>query len=264
MNKLIFCDIDGTILDRSRGMDSISEKTRYAINELKKTDHVVIASGRCKGLLSKEILGIEPGGFILCNGAYCEMDGKRIYAQSFSREQIEKITEIPVANGGFYILETLDEMYVDSLTSRPFLTFLDNWGKALTGFEEVRDLDQDYHIAMIGFENEEQCRKTEKELGPYVDLARHNKHHSYDVNIPGISKGNGVRAIIDYLQIPFEDTYCFGDGINDLEMLEEVAHPVIMENANPALKGRGFEETADVLDDGFYEYLVSNKLINAL
>ena len=50
---------------------------------------------------------------------------------------------------------------------------------------------------------------------------------------------------VTYLDIPFENTYCFGDGINDLEMLEAVNHPVIMKNCDPQLKTKGFEETDD-------------------
>ena len=67
-----------------------------------------------------------------------------------------------------------------------------------------------------------------------------------------------------YLNIPLEDTYAFGDGINDLEMLQSVGHPVIVANSVDGLKHSVFEETDDVLEDGFYNYLVANKLIKAL
>ena len=53
MKKLIFCDIDGTIIDGSRNMKELSAKTRYAIGELARDNYVFIASGRCKGLLDR-------------------------------------------------------------------------------------------------------------------------------------------------------------------------------------------------------------------
>ena len=51
MRNVVFCDIDGTIIDGTRGMYDVSFKTRYAVNELKKQgDSVIIASDRNKGL----------------------------------------------------------------------------------------------------------------------------------------------------------------------------------------------------------------------
>jgi len=47
-------------------------------------------------------------------------------------------------------------------------------------------------------------------------------------------------------------------------MLYEVGHPIIMANADEKIKGLGFDETDDVLDDGLYNYLVSHKLIKPL
>ena len=66
------------------------------------------------------------------------------------------------------------------------------------------------------------------------------------------------------VNIKREDTYCFGDGINDLEMLKAVGHPVIMANADERIKKYGFENTNDVIDNGFYQYLVNNMLIKAI
>ena len=69
---------------------------------------------------------------------------------------------------------------------------------------------------------------------------------------------------MEYLGIKREDTYCFGDGINDLEMLQAVGHPVKMANCDEFLKDYDFEVADDVLNDGFYHYLVNNNLIKPL
>ena len=264
MKKLVFCDIDGTILDGSRGMNEFSEKTKYAFEQLKKEDYVVVASGRCRGLLDQKIIDLQPSGYVLCNGAYAEIEGSPILELYISREAVSKIREITLKYNGFYIMETLDHMYVDSLTSSSFSAFLNGWGKVLEGFRDERDKDTDYMIAMIGFFDKEMLHKAAKELSPYVDIFDHKQFSSCDVNVKGVNKSTGVKKIIEYLGIPLEDTYCFGDGINDLEMLECVGHPVIMANCVDDLKGRGFEQTDDVLEDGFYNYLLANKLIKAM
>ena len=264
MKRLFFVDIDGTILDGSRNMLKYTEKTRHAIRELKKTDHVFIASGRNKGLMDPRIYDLEPSGFVLCNGAYAEMDGKAIYSVSFERESIRRIKETVLHNDGFYIFETLNETYADPVESQAFQMFLKGWGSALSGFSDMNEEDASYHIAMIGFRDEAGCRKAEEELQGAADLFRHHVFTSFDVNIPGVDKGLGVRKIAEYLDIPKENIYSFGDALNDLGMLQASGHPIIMANSDPELKKYGFEETGDVLDDGFYRYLLANKLIKAI
>ena len=215
-------------------------------------------------LMDDEIISLKPSGYILCNGAYACVDDKDIYSVYFRQEEVDKIREVVNKYDGFAIFETLNETYVDSLESRPFLEFMNCWGKALTGFREGRDPDDRYLIAMIGFSDRNVMPHVERELKDYADLAAHMQYSSCDVNIRGINKGYGVKKIIEYLNVPLEDTYAFGDGINDLEMLQSVGHPIIMANCNDELRPFGFEETADVLDDGFYKYLTENGLIKAI
>ena len=264
MKKLFLCDIDGTIIDGSRNMKEVSEKTKYAIKQLAKDNYVLIASGRCKGLLNEELLNLGTNGFILCNGAYAEINGKEIYSNYFDQIAAEQIIDLSLKHNGFYVLESLNHMFVNDAKAPQFIKFLKGWGTSLKGFESRPILSNKYYVAMIGFEKEEDCLNCENELGKYVTLARHHNFMSYDVNINGVNKGYAAERIMKYLDIKKEDTYCFGDGINDLEMLQAVGHPVIMANADEKLKKYGFEETDDVLNDGFYRYLVDNKLIKPL
>ncbi len=264
MKKLVFCDIDGTILDGARGMDDVSSRTRYAIDELKKDSIVIIASGRNKGLLSDKIIDLKPNGYILCNGAYSEIEGKTIHADYFANEAVEAIKRSAIGCDGFFFLETLDRMYVKSLEDETFRTFARIWGTKMDRVDLEEHRSGRCLIAMIGFADRQMFQKAKEQLKDIVDLADHRVFPSCDVNIRGVNKATGVKKIIEYLHFPLEDTYAFGDAVNDLEMLESVGHPVIMANSAAELKGRGFEETGDVLDDGFYHYLLANKLIKAI
>ena len=264
MKKLFLCDIDGTIIDGSRDMKHISEKTKYAIKELSKDNYVFIASGRCKGLLEKQILDLGVNGYILCNGAYAEVDGKEIYAEYFDEHTAKAIMDYSIKNNGFYVMESLNGMYVNDLKAPQFIKFLQGWGKCIEGFENNTDIGNKYLIAMIGFSSEEDCLNCEKDMKDIALLARHNKFMSYDVNIKGIDKGYAAKKVMEYLGIDKQDSYCFGDGINDLEMLQAVGHPVMMANADERLKQYDFEVADDVLNDGFYHYLIDNKLIKPL
>ena len=264
MKKLFLFDIDGTILDGSRDMKHVSPKTIYAIKELAKDNYVFIASGRCRGLLDKEILELGVNGYILCNGAYAEVNNQEIYSEYFDEVTAQKIMNTAIKYNGFYVMESLDHMYVNDLNAPQFIKFLQGWGKCIEGFEAKTDLSGKFHIAMIGFSCEEDCKKCEENWGNFATLARHNTFMSYDVNINNINKGVGAKRVMEYLDIDIENSYCFGDGINDLEMLQAVGHPVIMANSDPKIMNYGFEKTLDVLDDGVYHYLVDNMLIRPL
>ena len=54
--------------------------------------------------------------------------------------------------------------------------------------------------------------------------------------MPGITKGSSCVFLIDHLGIDHHDSYAFGDGMNDIEMLELVGFGVAMGNANERIK----------------------------
>ena len=264
MNRLFFCDIDGTIVDESRQMYKASLETRYAFQELQKQgDLVFIASGRNYFLLGDDILSLHADGYVLCNGSYVLINDKCIFEQAFTSEEVKAIDETVCKHQGFCFMESADMAYVKIVDPYSFELFRSTWGMKrnpkLDGYPE----DEKYYIAMIGFANEEDTAVAKEELS-FLNLVRHNHTMSYDVNIKEIHKGTGVRKAIEYLNFAYENTYCFADGMNDLQMLQSVAHPIIMANSYPDLKTFGFTETDDVLENGFYRYLVNNKLINEM
>lgn len=61
---------------------------------------------------------------------------------------------------------------------------------------------------------------------------------------PDVCKGNGVKAVCDYLGIGLENVAAFGDGENDKEMLELAGIGVAMKNAKDAAKA-----SADIVLD---------------
>ena len=254
-------------MDGSRGLHNPTKKTIYAFKQLVKDNYVFIASGRNKALLPENIKALNPNGYILCNGAYAEVNNKSIFTKTFNKEDINTLCKYVLDNNGFYILESIDNVYCDNFDNPAFKAFMNTWGMALKGFKEFKldnGRDEEFSISMVGFLDEDNCKDINESIKDFATPARHLQFLSFDINIKNVDKGEAVKEIIKYLNIPFENTYAFGDGINDLEMLLSVKHPVIMANCDARLRTYNFEETKDVLDDGFYHYLVSNKLIKPM
>jgi Predicted hydrolases of the HAD superfamily len=65
-----------------------------------------------------------------------------------------------------------------------------------------------------------------------------------------VSKGVGLQFVADRIGITPAQTLAFGDGENDLELLEWAGYAVAVENAHPALKKRANLIAPSVEEEG--------------
>ncbi len=80
--------------------------------------------------------------------------------------------------------------------------------------------------------------------------------------IPGDSgKGIGVEQLLRYYHLDQSEAMAFGDGNNDIEMLQAVGAGVAMENASPELKAVATEICGHVAEDGIYHYCLEHGFI---
>ncbi|GAP00574.1 HAD-IIB family hydrolase [Fructobacillus ficulneus] len=84
-----------------------------------------------------------------------------------------------------------------------------------------------------------------------------------DMVNPQINKGVALHDLGQQLGISAEEMAAFGDGLNDLEMLQFVGHPFIMPNADPALFAHGFNEAVtDSNHDGVLKTILTKLFIS--
>ena len=74
--------------------------------------------------------------------------------------------------------------------------------------------------------------------------------YSCDIIPRGGSKAEGIRKLIEAADIDMKDVYAFGDGLNDIEMIQEVGTGVAMGNAVPEVKAVSDYVTTDVAEGG--------------
>lgn len=74
-------------------------------------------------------------------------------------------------------------------------------------------------------------------------------------------KGNAVRAVLAHYGFSKSEAIAFGDGRNDIEMLEAVGTGVAMGNALEEVKARAAVRCRSVEEDGVYHYCLENHLI---
>lgn len=71
-----------------------------------------------------------------------------------------------------------------------------------------------------------------------------------DITATNANKGNGLLDIIRYEGIGIEETMAFGDGGNDISIIQKAGIGVAMGNANEILKKSADYVTSSVENDG--------------
>jgi Cof subfamily protein (haloacid dehalogenase superfamily) len=67
---------------------------------------------------------------------------------------------------------------------------------------------------------------------------------------PNVSKGSGLQFVADRLGFTPQQTIAFGDGENDLELIDWAAYAVAVENAHPIVKARADFVCPSAEDEG--------------
>lgn len=262
--KLIFLDIDGTLTVAGENVPPQS-----ALEAIKKTQEkgnlVFLCTGRNLGMLSP-LLKYGFDGVIGCGGGLVKVGEEIIYDQPMPKEQLLEMMEVLKRNGVFRTIESKDVTYGDENLG-DFLNAssggnseIERWRKALSSQLGIRPMSEydgrPIYKVVIMCERAEQLEeareKFEKDyLFAIQDVKAHNCQNGDLVNRK-FDKGQAIQRVCDYLNIGIENTYGFGDSMNDLEMIEVVNTSVCMANGSEALKKISDYIAPSVEEDGLY------------
>lgn len=247
MIKAVFFDIDGTLVSFKTHV--VANSTVEAIHQLRaKGIKVFIATGR--QLQCIDNLGnLEVDGYVTLNGGYC-IAGKDevIYKQAIPKEDIHSMLEYQRTVHTFpcacvtedaivlnYRNESVDALYEQIRLKAPEIGPIETLAD-----EEIFQL-----IAFFTAEEEEQIMASMPD-----SLAARWSPYFADVVAKGCTKAVGIDRIIEHYGIALEETMAFGDGGNDIAMLQHVGIGVAMGNAMDDVKTSADFVTTSVDEDG--------------
>lgn len=244
-SKIIFFDIDGTLLDHEKNLPL---STKKAIATLKDKGHkVAIATGRAPFLFKelREELGIDT--YVSFNGQYVVVGGEVIYENPLSKEELSSMMTFSQDNDHPIVLQSENDM-VANVEYHPHIE--ESFDSLKLSHPNCNSdfLDQNEIYQALLF-----C--TKKEENRYIttfksfDFVRWHQF-STDVLPFGGSKAKGIQHVVEKLNMCADDVYAFGDGLNDIEMMEYVKHSVAMGNAHEPVKKAAAYVTKDVCEDG--------------
>ena len=251
-----FFDIDGTLLDYPHQLTSISPATVKALDELRQKHPTFIASGRTHCFIDPEIRKYPFDGFVTCNGAYVEYNGQCIYKKAMSQVALQAALQTAKELQAILYLESRDQIYTYNAALPMHRWFVEKW--AMDPKTVVTDFDPsdiEVYIGMIVADKPEDCPKVVEALGAYFDVSQHVNQNSFDLTLKGENKATGIGHVMNYFGADLSQAWAFGDGNNDIEMIESVGHGIAMGNAVDALKAVADDVTAEACQDGIVKSL---------
>lgn len=254
--KIAFFDIDGTLIDIDR--KKISEKMLEALAKLKEGGIILcLATGRSPMTLP-HFQNLEFDVFMTYNGSYCYNTEEIIFSNPIPPKDVRQLLKNAADIGRPVSIATKNRLAANGSDR----DLEDYYGieklkvEIADDFEAV--LQEDIYQVMLG------CYERE-----YADMMRDIRHakitawwdRAVDIIPADGGKGVAVGKILEYYHLDRAEAIAFGDGNNDIEMLQSVGTGVAMGNGSKQLKAVADDVCGHVAEDGIYEYCLEHGLI---
>lgn len=254
--RIIFFDIDGTLVDPRTGR--ISPKTKDTLRALRENGiRLFIATGRPPASLP-DLTGLPFDGLITGNGSLCYTGNEIIFHNPLSPEDVQRVIQNAAALGRPVTVAVRDRLAANG------------WDPDLADYYRLAGLEltvapdfdavcrEDVYQLMLG------CRESDHEAilrGTTRAAITFSWDRAADVIPLGSGKAQAIRKILEHYRLSPAQALAFGDGCNDIEMLQTVGTGVAMGNADERVKAIADEVCLPVSRDGIHHYCARLGLI---
>lgn len=255
MVKAIFLDFDGTTFSHSTR--SIPESTIKAIKMLNEKGILsFLATGRSKEEMNWfDISELDVTGSILNNGQLAiTKDNKIVYDEPIIGKLKEDLIKLFNEKKIPIYLITYDDIFINFVNDNVKKT-QDLVSSTVPPVKEYNG--ENIYMASVFFSDEK-----EKELIYSLDAnITCWQEGALDIVQKGSSKSKGIDEVLKVYKININETMAFGDGENDIDMLQHCAIGVAMGNSKDIVKENADYITDDIDENGLYNALVHYGLL---
>lgn len=258
--KIVFVDIDGTLVTTTK---EITEKTKNSIKRVvDKGIKVVLVSGRDVVHTVAFSKNSNSSGIVIsCGGAriYDYENNINILEDYFSYDKVLALWNYSIDNEVGLILKSNTAVYHNKYS-------LVTNGIKYKPIDTIKDIT-DFHVSqfLLMSNDHKKIDNVYKYVigkGMYVTSLslsyfenRVSNYYGIDVNNSDVSKGTAIKKLLKYLGIKKEESICFGDYINDIEMFKESGFKVAMGNSIQEIKDMADFVTKSNDEDGLSYFL---------
>lgn len=272
MGKILFIDIDGTLVDYENRLPASAVK---AIRMARAAGHrVYLCSGRSKAENKQEIWDIGLDGYIGGNGSYVESDGEVVMHQLVTPEQCRRIVDWLHSRKLEFYLESNSGLYGSENFRRRAVPVMKEYcrrkGKAdadqaspdtvfptmIYGADLYRDDVNKVSYILDSYQDFLDAKEQFPDLQNGTWGGAGETALFGDLGVKGITKAHAVEVLLRHLNARQEDTIAFGDAAVDIPMFEVCAQSCCMGSGGDGAKAAADYVTTAVEEDGLYNAFV--------
>lgn len=260
--RLLFFDIDGTLITDD-GRRIIPDSTRRAIKLAREKGCLTfINTGRVFCNIEEFIRSVGFDGYVCGCGSYIRLGDEVLYHRQLPQDICREIAYACRRYGITSIFEHSDVTCYDREMDSSFRDRIVNYFAETTDrlIDDIEDKDFIFDKFSGWYTDESDLAGFKAYIEPYFDYI--DREGPFCEMAPkGHSKATGIKYLLDYLDIPLHNAYVFGDGNNDLPMLEYVDRSVCMGGGSELARQAAEYVTDTVLGDGIEKAMRYYKLI---
>ncbi len=254
--KIVFFDIDGTLIDINK--KEMTKRIEETLIRLKQNKIIIcIATGRPLKSVP-HFPNVEFDAFLTFNASYCCTKNEIIYKNPIAPFDVQKIIEnakkihrpVSIASATRIGANGKDQDLID------YFAISNQLVEVVEDFDDLRK-EEIYQI-MMGCYKEEYDQVLNDVEGAKITAWW---PRAVDIIPSNGGKGSGVEKVLEYYHLKKEEAIAFGDGTNDIEMLQAVGTGVAMGNATNDVKDIADDICKSVEEDGIYFYCKKYHLI---
>lgn len=247
MIKAAFIDFDGTLY--SHKTNGIPASALEAINTLRsKGIKVFLCSGRAPVEMDWfDLKDMRLDGYVFTNGQMVfDENMNLIYGMPVEGELKEIFLKIFNEKLLPIYLSTVDDIYINYVDEQT-ITCQNRVGSPVPRVDTYKG--ETVYMSSIFVKDESQLEKYHLR-----DLAEvtYWQEGAVDVCPKNVSKVTGMQAMLEYVGLSLDDCIGFGDGHNDMEMIQACKIGVCMGNGKDEIKNIADYITSDIDEDGIY------------
>lgn len=234
MKSIYFFDIDNTLLDHQTL--SIPTSALTAIAGLKHAGHtVVVATGRSFGHARPFVDQVQPDYVITQNGARILKGEQEVLSIPLAREPLIDLFDWMHAQGHPFGVNDGQSGYL----SDPATCAVEPLHSVDMPFQtgDRFYLRRDAHQGWLFFDESLDARLMPTILERYPDFSLVRWHKTaVDVMPKSVNKWTACQWVMAQSGFQPQQAIAFGDGLNDMQMLQGVGLGIAMDNGHPELK----------------------------
>jgi Cof subfamily protein (haloacid dehalogenase superfamily) len=232
MKRIFFFDIDNTLLDHDTSQ--IPSAALEAIAALKAQGHViVVATGRAYGHAAPYIHQVQPDFSITNNGACIRRNDAVLQQTPLNAPELQALFALMAKRGLFYGVNDGMTGHVSAQVPQ-VMTPMESVD--IKVHHDLIELDGDVLQGWLFFDESLDAQLIPDLLNtfPSFDYVRWHQT-AVDVLPKGVNKWTACMHVLELLGMHVQKSLAFGDGLNDMEMLQGAGIGVAMGNGHPDL-----------------------------